>query len=231
MKRYALSLLVLLLAACGPSEEERRAAAEAAMLARMESEATEQLVQYEQHLAAGNVELAAAYGEVLLARYPNTQAAAKIKPGFPEVKAKADALKEKRRLESLWIYQTSPMGGGVQKTAVIYSDDPGTPRVRLIVRQHTEWGQSVFLLPDAELFKCDRCDVKIAVDGGEPKAWHASGSSDKNNPAMFIDEDAAFIALLDEAERIRIEVPTADGTRELHFEVGGFDPPRYKAGK
>lgn len=229
MRLPLLASLTLLLVACGPSAEERAAATAAAAAQRAEAEAAQHLADYQARLEEGNVELAAAYGDLIQARYANTQAATALAETFPEVKAQALSLREGRRLAGLWTYQTSPMQGGTQKTAVIYASDGASPRVRLVLRRHSSWGLSVFLLPDADVFECTRCQVAIRLDEGE-RRWAATKASDPQNPALFIDDKVRFLAALEEAGTLRITVPLKEGERELSFEIGGYDAARFEAG-
>lgn len=225
------AFIALLLVACGPSEAERRAAAQAAVAQRAEAEAGEQLRLYRQSAEAGNIELAAAYGELIKARYPQTRAASALGEEFAGFKAQAAVLKEQRRLEALWIYQTAPMRGGTQRTATLYSAETSGERLRLILRRHSAWGLSVFLLAPTDLFACDRCQVQIAFDQAEPQSFEASKASSKENPALFIDEEQRFIEAMDHARELRMQVPTFEGGRELRFEVSGYDPARFEAGE
>lgn len=228
MRLPVLACLILLLTACGPSAEERAAAAAAAAAQRVEAEAAENLREYEAKLAEGNIELAAAYGDLIQARYPQTAAAQAIADSFPEVKAQALALREQRRLAALWTYQTAPMQGGTQRTAVIYSADEG-PRVRLVLRRHSSWGLSVFLLPESDIFRCSRCQVPVGLDEAE-RRWAATKASDAQNPALFIDDKVRFLDAIEDAGELRIRVPVDGGERELVFEVAGYDPARFEAG-
>lgn len=227
---FVLACYVIVLSGCGPSQEERRAAAQAAAAQRAEAEAAEQLRLYEHNRESGNVELAVAYADLLLARYPATEAAKGIAPTIDEVRARAAEARETRRLASLWRYQTAPMAGGIQKTAVIYSSDGGQPNIRLVLRQHSEWGLSTFLLPDADVIECRRCRIGIAFDDAAPRRFAATKAADPQNPGLFIDDKAAFLAALAKAKTMRIEVPVKDGTRTLAFEVGGYEPGRFEAG-
>lgn len=231
LPRLALAAFVaLVLAGCGPSEAERRAAAQAAAAQRAEAEAGEQLRLYRQSVEAGNIELAAAYGDLIQARYRQTRAAAALGEEFAQLKAQAAVLKERRRLEALWIYQTAPLRGGTQRTATLYSAQTSGERLRLILRRHSDWGLSVFLLAPADIFACDRCQVQIVFDQAEPQPFEASKASSKENPALFIDEEARFIEAMGKARELRMQVPTDEGGRELRFEVGGYDPARFAAG-
>lgn len=227
---FVLACSAVALSGCGPSQEERRAAAQAAAAQRAEVEAAEQLRLYEQNRASGNLELAAAYAELILARYPGTEAARALASGIDEVRAQAAEAREARRLASLWRYQTAPMAGGIQRTAVIYSSDGAQPNIRLVLRQHSQWGLSTFLLPDADVFDCRRCQVGIVFDDAAPRRFAATKATDPQNPGLFIDDKAAFLAALAKAKTMRIEVPVKGGTRTLMFEVGGYAPVRFEAG-
>lgn len=227
-RRIALALLVILsLAACGPSEAERQAAAQAAAAAAAEREAAQQQALFQQSIDGGNIEMAAAYGELILTRYPGTQAAAAIEPAYAKIKAQADAAKQQRRMQALWTYQTSEVGGGTQRTATIDSDDGGTPRVQLVLRQHTEWGLSVFLLPAADTFRCTQCTAQLRADDGLTRTIAVTKSTSKENPALFIDSEKGLLAALAKAQVLTLHVPVEGGTRTLRFEVGGYQPERF----
>lgn len=228
IRHIALALLVAFpLAACGPSAAERQAAAQAAAAAALEREAAQQQALFQHSVDSGNIEIAAAYGEVILARYPGTRAAAAIAPVYAQIKAQADAAKRQQRLQSLWSYQTSPMSGGTQRTATIDSDDGGTPRVQLVLREHTEWGLSVFLLPAADTFRCSQCTASLRVDDGATRPITVTKSSSKENPALFIDNEKGFLKALAKAAVLTLQVPVEGGMRTLHFEVGGYQPERF----
>lgn len=235
MGRPAAPLILfaaLLLAGCGPSAEERQAAARAAAQAAQEREAAEQLAGYRQALAQDNIELAAAYGELIVGRYGNTQAARELGEQFAEIRAQADVLKQQRYLESLWSYQTAPMGGGSQRTASLYSANTSGPRLRLVLRNHTQWGQSAFLLPESDIFVCAKaCRVSVRFDDGPAQAMAASKADSKENPGLFIEDRRAFVAGLENAETVAIDVPVAGGSESFSFEVGGYDPKRFEAGR
>jgi hypothetical protein len=48
-------------------------------------------------------------------------------------------------------------------------------------------------------------------------------------PALMIRDDKAFIAMLQKAKKITLDVTLADGDkkRTLIYEVGGFDPAKW----
>lgn len=221
--------MVLSLAACGPSAAERQAAAQAAAAAALERDAAQQQALFQRSLDSGNIEIAAAYGEVILARYPGTRAANAIAPMYVKVKAQADAVRQQQRLQSLWTYQTSPLAGGTQRTATITSDDAGTPRVQLVLRAHTEWGLSVFLLPATDTFRCNRCTASLRADDGMTRTIAVTKSSSRENPALFIDNEKGFLNALAKAASLTLEVPVEGGMRTLHFQVGGYQAQRFAA--
>lgn len=227
MKAVIAIVIVLLLAACGPSAQQQRAAAQAAAAAKAEREAAEQAVLYQRNLDAGEIELAAAYAELIIARYPHSQAAQSIAPGFAAIREQAKAAKETRRLESLWTYQTSAIGGGTQRTATIYSEDGASPYVQLVLRQHTKWGLSVFLLPGSDIFRCKRCTATLTTDQGASSRIAVTKSTSKENPALFIDDEKALLRVLETAQQVTIEVPVNDGQRRLKFSVAGYQPKRF----
>lgn len=227
MKAVIAIVIVLLLAACGPSAQEQRAAAQAAAAAKAEREAAEQTVLYQRNLDAGEIELAAAYAELIMARYPRSQAAQRIAPGFAAIREQAQAAKETRRLEALWTYQTSAVGGGTQRTATIYSEDGASPHVQLVLRQHTKWGLSVFLLPGSDIFRCTRCTATLKTDQGAGRVIAVTKSTSRENPALFIDDEKALLRLLETAQQVTIEVPVNDGQRCLKFSVAGYQPKRF----
>lgn len=227
-----LLLLAVALVGCGPSQAERQAAAQAAAAAAAaatEREAAQQQALFQQNLSSGNIEMAAAYAELIMGRYPNSAAAKAIAPDFEKIKQQAAAIKEQRRLESLWDYQTSAVGGGTQRTATLYSEDADAPRVQLVLRRHTSWGLSVFLLPASDIFRCNRCSGQLRVDEGASRAVALTKSSSKENPALFIDDEAAFLKALGTGQLLLLEVPVAGGSRKLRFEIGGYQPARFSA--
>jgi hypothetical protein len=48
-------------------------------------------------------------------------------------------------------------------------------------------------------------------------------------PALMIRDDKAFLAMLQKAKKITMDVTLADGQKKqtLVYEVGGFDPARW----
>ncbi len=140
--------LVIGLSACerGPTPEQQRAAAERALVAKAQARAAKELDTYRQLVAAGNYELAAALGKRLLSIYPNSSISVEVQKTLADVEAKATAATDTRRLPRLWMYQADVESGGKQTTASIFSSQPsGAEQVRLLLRKHSDWGQSVYV--------------------------------------------------------------------------------------
>ena len=237
MSRLRLLVPVLLgafaLSACGDPEAAAAAQAEA-RAAAAEQQAREAEQGFEKAVAEENWALARAQGDVLFMRWPDTQAAARVRERFDDVAARADAAREATRTAALWSYQSIAVTGGQQHSAAIDAremvdtDGSGTRRVQLIFRDHPEWGRSSYLVLQAGDFDCYRgCRVNVAVDGGEPRRMAASRPDTDEAIAMFIEDEAALWRLLDGAKTLSIEFPVkAGGTRSAEFEVGGLDRAR-----
>src|SRR5688572_9829709 len=102
MKRLILvAACAFALAACSNPEAERQAqeAAAAAAKAQQEEKAEGVAKQYDMAVAAQDWERARIHGGSLLDQYKDTDVAARIEPGYAEVKAKAEAARETRRLQ------------------------------------------------------------------------------------------------------------------------------------
>lgn len=221
----------LALAAC---QGQDPAAAEAGRVQAREQAAEEAARGFDAAVSAGEWELARAHGDVLLADFPGTAAAERIKPRHAEIVARAEASEAARRLESLWSYQSVPVEGGEQRSASIRAredvdvDGSGPSPVQLIFRDHPDWGRSSYLVLRTGDFDCrGGCDVQVTVDDGPARAMDASRPDTDDAIAMFIEDEAALWKLAADAGTIAIEFPVAaGGTRTAVFEVGGLDPTR-----
>lgn len=227
------AVLALFLVACNRQEAPAAPSAEAlaAAKAQMEAKAEQHYAMYEQMLKAGNAELALPLGDELLKMYPDSAAAARIRPDIEALREKATTEGESRRMARLWTYQTSPMAGGTQSTATIYSNEDSAvagEKVRLVFRRHTAWGQSVFLYGREPGFTCaKKCRVTMSFDDGAPTTMEGS-IPPTGEPAIFIEEDKAFIARVAKAKTVAIEVnEKGKPPRSLHFDVGGYDPDKF----
>ena len=224
---------VLLLAACqqGPTAAQREAAARQQAAAQRDAQSQQELKLYHEMLARNDLQLAASMGRQIEQMYPGTPAAAEVSKGLPGVAAQAAKQAERRRLAALWDYQAGvPMAGGTQNTATIYDTrgDGTQGDIQLVLRRHSQWGQSVYLYGQAPGFVCKGvCRVPIAVDGGRPHDWSAY-LPPTGEPALFIKDDARFIAMLEKAKTLVIDVDLKQGgTRALKYEVAGFIPKDF----
>lgn len=232
MKTAALAIAtMLLLAACKGEDPQAAAQAAAAQAAAQEQKAEAMAKQFDEAMAAQNWHLAKGYGEVLQIEHPSSAAAARIQPLLGDIKAKAEAQAQQRRLAALWSYGDEPVGkNGHQLSAAIYSQEPvdtdgsGANPVRLIFRDHPSWGRSAYLVLEKGDFDCYQgCRLKVIADG---KAVTLPGSRPKTDEAiaMFIDDHKALWKLAKKSRQVSIEFPTkAVGKRTAEFEVGGLD--------
>lgn len=232
MKPLLALAAALALAACAPAPDP---AAQAAAQAAADEQAAEAMAQqFEAEFGKGNWGLARAHGDVLMAKYAGTRAAARIKPQHEDAKAKADAEREQRRLAGLWMYQTERTGGGEQLSAAIYAREPvdtgaGAKPVRLIFRDHPEWGDSSYLTLEGGDFDCyGGCRVKVTLDDGKPRSMAASRPDTDEAIAMFIEDEKALWKLAQQAEKtLAVEFPVkAGGSRTAVFEVGELQPAK-----
>lgn len=231
VKRTLLAAAATLaIAACsqqGPSAPAVPSAS--AQAAANEAAANKDLKLYQQMLDEHSEALAAPVGEEIVRKYPGTSAAAEVQKTLPQVQATAKAKAEKERLASLWYYQTANVDG-LQSTASIYAKPRSANSVRLVLRRHVKWGLSVYLFaPDGSKgFVCKGdCNVRMRFDG-KPETWKAY-LPPTGEPAMFIKRDKRFIAAMEKARVVEMDVTTKDhGKETLTFEVGGFDPARFK---
>ena len=196
MKTAALAIAtVLLLAACKGEDPQAAAQAAAAQAAAEEQKAEAMAKQFDEAMAAQNWHLAKGYGEVLQIEHPSSAAAARIQPLLGDIKAKAEAQAQQRRLAALWSYGDEPVGkNGHQLSAAIFSEEPvdtdgsGANPVRLIFRDHPSWGRSAYLVLEKGDFDCYQgCRLKVIADG---QAVPPPGSQPRTDEAfvMFIDD-------------------------------------------
>ena len=234
MKHALLAIaLVALLPACKGGDPQAAAQAAAAQAAVQERAAEDMARQFDDAVAAQNWHLAKGLGDVLLMDHPASAAAARIKPRLEEIRAKAEAEAQQRRLAALWSYGEEPVKGGTQLSAAIYSQEPvdtdggGAHPVRLIFRDHPDWGRSAYLVLEAGDFDCYAgCKLKVIADG---KTHTLPGSRPKTDEAiaMFIDDHKALWKLTKASKQLSIEFPTKGvGRKTVDFEVGGLDPAR-----
>ncbi|WIG54366.1 MAG: hypothetical protein OJF61_000152 [Rhodanobacteraceae bacterium] len=218
-----------LIAACSQQAPAPQAAPSAStQAAAREAAAASELKLYQDMLAQHAEDQAAPVGEEIVQKYPGTPAAAEVQKTLAQVEATAKAKTEHARLASLWYYQTANVDGE-QSTASTYSEPRSAGSTRLVLRRHLKWGLSVYLFaPDGSKgFVCkDLCNVTMRFDG-KRETWKAYLPK-TGEPAMFIKEGKAFIAAMQKAKVIEMDVTTRDhGKQTLKFEVGGYDPSKF----
>jgi hypothetical protein len=230
--RYAsLALGAALIGLAGCSQPADPAAADSSQAASAKpAEPSQALDTYRQLVRIGNDEMAVTVGKDIVSRAPASAAAQEVQQSLPAIEKRWTETSEKNRLQALWLYQTSPMEGGTQSTATIYSSRPSGDRmVRLILRRHTAWGQSVFLFGSGHGFDCKgNCTISAKFDDSTRPIKGFLPTT--GEPAMFIRDDAAFIKALQKAKKITLEVTSADqGKQTLVYEVAGFQPDKWAA--
>lgn len=199
----------------------------AAAKADAEVKAAKELALYEQMRTGGSIELAANLGNEIVASYPNTAAAAQVQKTLDDVRTKSAHKMETQRLSRLWAYNSVPEAGGTQYSAAIAGKEslPGNARIRLVLRQHPKWGQSVYLLLDNATFDCSKgcATLPVAFDGAPAQRMKAT-IPPTGEPALFIDDDKGFIAKLEKSQKVAIDVTIKGaGPKTETFEVGGYD--------
>lgn len=224
----ATLLALFALAACSQGGGQSAAPAAATPQNEQAEQAAEKLKLYQQMLDGHREDLAAPIGEEIVNNFADTPAAAEVRKTLPGIEAKAKAQAEHDRLAALWSYQTGMQSGGKQISASIASSRPtGDAAVRLILRRHSKWGQSVYLFGSGHGFVCKgQCDVPMRFDR-KPQKWKAYLPK-TGEPALFIKDDARFIKAMAKAKVIEMDVDSADhGKETLTFEVGGYDPAKF----
>lgn len=192
------------------------------------AQASKALDLYRQLREQKNWEPAAAVGQEVVGKYPNTPAANEVRQTLADTAAQATAQSTHRRLERLWSYQSGKESGGEQNTASIYSGDTAVgDRVRLILRRHSAWGQSAYLFGSGKGFDCrGTCSLSAHFDD-QPQKIKAY-LPPTGEPALFISDDKAFIAKLHGTQKLSVEVTEkGKAPRILVFEVGGFDADKF----
>lgn len=234
MKRiFLLMSMVWLLAACVQGDGEGGAE----MTAADHDAAQALLAAYDQARTEQNWEVAETQAEKLRRRYPDSEPAEKMAETLQDTRARADELREQRRLQGLWDYQKTPVEEGEQRTASIYSRtvpvEEGqlapVPDAQLVLRNHPAWGRSAYLLLAQTNFQCgDPCQVGIRFDTSEPQPFAAKQADSGKGPALFIEDEAAFLAAMVQAHLVRIDLPKGSGLLpSVSFEVTGYDAARY----
>jgi hypothetical protein len=239
MKRVEIAAAVLvfacvLLGGCAGEDPAAAAKIAAEQAAAQEAKAQEGAVAFDAAVKKENWSLAKAQADVLIAQYPDSEAAKRVRAEYDGVKAKLDATREAARTAALWSYGTQGVKGGLQRSSAIYArdnvdvDGTGPTQVRLIFRDHPDWGRSSYLVLQTGDFNCyGGCRVQVKVDGKAAKSLPGSRPKTDEAIAMFIEDERALWKLAKNAKTLEIEFPVKGlGKRSAMFEVGGLDPGR-----
>lgn len=228
--RILLLSALLVMGGCTDREAQEREAA-VVRAAAQENAAAALAKEYNNAVVEGNWEMARVHGAALMAQYPDSEAVAGMQAGYEEIKAKAEAAREQRRVEALWTYSQVSTEGGIQRSATIYSKEPvdvdgsGAKPVQLVFRDHPKWERSGYLVLQAGDFRCaGGCKVQVKADDAAPKAMDAWRPDTDEAIAMFITDQKALWKLLRDTGVVEIEFPVkAGGSRKAVFETGGLD--------
>ena len=234
-----LLLLSMALCACngeGGGGEEGEGGVE--LSAADQAKAAAMVKEYDDARTAGNPVAAEAAADNLREKFPDSAAAHELDATIEEVRKAAQETRDTERLRKLWDYQDNAVGKGVQHSATIFSrvpdlgEDapPATPDAQLVLRDHPDWGRSVYLLLEQSKFTCGKpCTLQLAFDDGPLETWPGKQADSGQGPALFIEDEPRFMKALPTAKTLKIVLPKSSGTiNSLTFEIAGFDPTRYK---
>ncbi len=229
-----LAFACALLGGCAGEDPEVAKAAAAEQLAAQEAKAQEGAAAFDAAVEKENWSLAKAQADVLIDQYPDSAAAKRVRAEYDGVKQKFDDTREAARTAALWSYGTQSVKGGLQTSSAIYAKDnvdvdgTGPTQVRLIFRDHPDWGRSSYLVLQNGDFNCyGGCRVQIKIDGKPAKSLPGSRPKTDEAIAMFIEDERALWKLVKGAKTLEIEFPVKGlGKRSAVFEVAGLDASR-----
>lgn len=230
----ALAVACALLSGCAGEDPAVAAKAAAEQAAAQEAKAQEGAAAFDDAVKKENWSLAKAQADVLIAQYPDSAAAKRVRPEYDGIKRKLDETREAARTAALWSYGTQSVKGGLQRSSAIYAKDnvdvdgTGPTQVRLIFRDHPDWGRSSYLVLQNGDFNCyGGCRVQITLDGKPAKSLPGSRPKTDEAIAMFIEDERALWKMTKGAKTLEIEFPVKGlGKRSAVFEVAGLDPGR-----
>ncbi|MFZ2753149.1 MAG: hypothetical protein WAZ48_06835 [Lysobacteraceae bacterium] len=230
----ALALACALLGGCAGEDPAAVAKAAAEQAAAQEAKAQEGAAAFDDAVKKENWSLAKAQADVLIAQYPDSAAAKRVRPEYDGIKRKLEETREAARTAALWSYGTQSVKGGLQTSSAIYArdnvdvDGTGPTQVRLIFRDHPDWGRSSYLVLQNGDFNCyGGCRVRITLDGKPAKSLPGSRPKTDEAIAMFIEDERALWKMTKSAKTLEIEFPVKGlGKRSAVFEVAGLDPGR-----
>jgi hypothetical protein len=71
--------------------------------------------------------------------------------------------------------------------------------------------------------------LQLAFDDAPLETWKGKQADSGHGPALFIEDEPRFMQALPAAKKLKVVLPKNSGSlNALSFEVGGFDPARYK---
>ena len=124
-RRFASALILsATLAACSSSAPPAAPLPKPAAAPNTDVAAAKELALYDQMRASQSWDLAVSLGDEITQKYPASPAAAQVKQTVDEVRAKATAQRESRRMARLWAYAAVAEAGGTQYTAAVESKEP-----------------------------------------------------------------------------------------------------------
>lgn len=224
----------IVLAACSGGKAPPPIDPAVAAKAAVEARAAKEGALYDQMRQSGSWDIATSLGDEILSNYPGTATAAQVQQTIADTRAKSAAIADSHRLARLWNYTATAEDGGTQYAAAIATKQPlklPNARLRLVLRQHPKWGQSVYLLLDNATFDCKGGCATLAVsfDGAKPQRMKAT-IPPTGEPALFIDDDKGFIAKMERSKTVAVGVNVKGaGEYDAEFEVGGFDRSKLPA--
>jgi len=141
--------VVSVLLACAPKGPTPEQLAQRAAAAK----AQQMAAQYDAAVAREDFALAQILGNIVLVQYPDSTAATRIHPLYPQIIERAAQQRDRKRQADLWTYHAVPSksGPGTVYTGFIWAvdaPDSHEPSIRLVLRNHPEWGLSAYLLLD-----------------------------------------------------------------------------------
>lgn len=238
--RFALAtILAAALAACSSSAPPAAPLPKPAAAPNTDAAAARELTLYDQMRASQSWDLALSLGDEITQKYPASPAAAQVKQTLDDIRAKATAQRESRRMARLWAYAAVAEAGGTQYTAAVESKEPlkaaasakDAERIRLVLRDHPKWGRSVYLLLDNAKFDCSKGCATLPVRFDDAPAQRMKATiPPTGEPALFIDIDKGFIAKMLKAKTVSIDAAIkGEGAKTFVFEVGGYDATKLPA--
>lgn len=223
------ALLVLMTTACSDGGSEAATSAKPAKPAVDQTALNQAKSGFESFLKQENHEMAERMGDSILKNFAGTPEAKAIEQQMPEIREKAAAAKEVKRLQNLWVYQKHAKDKGDQWTAQIKSAPDSqlsdNKTIELILRVHPEWGHSVYMLLPRVMKSCkNRCKLDLIIDE-KPSKWKAFISGPKDPPAVFIEDYNGFIDAIQKAKVVKVQLN--DGLGMAKYEVGGFQISKH----